>query len=89
LRRPDESAAMAGRTWKGISLDRMERIRDILTRRGGVMDKELKGAHELWRIRIEKTVFTAYTSGSLYCNGAHLPELPFLYESISEIVGGE
>ena len=58
-------------------------------RRGGLLDRELRNPHELWRIRIERVVFTAYTSGTVYCSGGSLPELSFLYQSISEVLGVE
>ncbi len=62
-------------------------MRDLLVRRGGTADKELKNPSELWRVRIERVVFTAYASGTLYCNGGDLPELAFLYESVSKALG--
>lgn len=58
-------------------------------RRGATPDKDLRNPSELWRVRIERVVFTAYTSGTLYCNGGDLPELPFLYETISRILETE
>lgn len=78
---------MQGRTWRGATPDNLARLRGILIRRGAVEDKELANPHELWRVRIERVVFTAYRSGSLYCNGGALPELPFLYRTISEVLG--
>ena len=78
---------MQGRTWRGATPDNLARLREILIRRGAVEDKELANPHELWRVRIERVVFTAYRSGSLYCNGRALPELPFLYRTISEVLG--
>ena len=59
----------------------------MLIRRGGVEDRELKNPSEAWRVRIEKVVFTGYRSGSIYCNGGSIPELPFLYQSISHELG--
>jgi len=78
---------MPGRTWKGATPDRLARLREILLRRGAVEDKDLGNPHELWRVRIERVVFTAYRSGTVYCNGGALPELPFLYRTISETLG--
>ncbi len=78
---------MPGRTWKGATPDGLARLREILLRRGAVEDKELRNPHELWRVRIERVVFTAYRSGSLCCTGGVLPELPFLYRTISEVLG--
>jgi hypothetical protein len=79
--------AMQGKTWKGASLANLERVRGLLVRRGGTEDKDLRNPSELWRIRLERVVFTAYRSGTLYCNGGSIPELPFLYQSISETLG--
>lgn len=59
----------------------------MLIRRGAIQDRELSNPHELWRVRIERVVFTAYTSGTLYCSGGNLPELSFLYASISNLLG--
>lgn len=78
---------MQGRTWKGASPEALAKVRKILLRRGAVEDKELKSPHESWRVRIEKVVFSGYRSGSIYCNGGSIPELPFLYKSISELLG--
>jgi hypothetical protein len=77
---------MQGRTWKRARLEDLAAVRDLLVRRGGTLDPVLKNASELWRVRIERVVFTAYTSGTLYCNGGQLPELAFLYESISRVL---
>lgn len=76
-----------GRTWKRASQDRLIAVRALLVRRGGITDRELRNPNELWRVRIERVIFTAYTSGTLYCSGGNLPELPFLYESISRALG--
>lgn len=59
----------------------------MLIRRGAIQDRELSNPHELWRVRIERVVFTAYTSGTLYCSGGNLPEMSFLYASISNLLG--
>ncbi|MCI4371723.1 MAG: hypothetical protein L3J78_03645 [Thermoplasmata archaeon] len=58
----------------------------MLLRRGGIEDRELTNPFEAWRVRIDRTVFTGYKTGTVYCNGAALPELEFLYKSISELV---
>ncbi len=80
---------MLGRTWKHASPEGLAAVRGLLVRRGGILDKEQTNPHELWRVRIERVVFTAYTSGTLYCSGGNLPELGFLYESISRTLGIE
>ena len=78
---------MQGKTWKGASPKALTEIRELLIRRGAVEDKDLRNPHEAWRVRIEKSVFTGYRSGTIYCTGGDIPELAFLYESISEAVG--
>ena len=78
---------MQGKTWKGASPKALAEIRELLIRRGAVEDKDLSNAHEAWRVRIEKSVFTGYRSGTIYGNGGDIPELAFLYTSISETVG--
>jgi len=76
-----------GKTWKGASPKALAEIRVLLIRRGAVEDTDLRNPQEAWRVRIEKSVFTGYRSGTIYCNGGDIPELAFLYKSISEIVG--
>jgi len=76
-----------GKTWKGASPKALAEIRVLLIRRGAVEDTDLRNPYEAWRVRIEKSVFTGYRSGTIYCNGGDIPELAFLYKSISEIVG--
>ncbi|MGQ0797270.1 MAG: hypothetical protein ACT4OI_05345 [Methanobacteriota archaeon] len=78
---------MQGGTWKGAGPDALAKVRELLLRRGAVEDRDLKNPHEAWRVRIEKVVFTGYRSGAIYCNGGDIPELPFIYESISDVLG--
>lgn len=78
---------MKGRTWKATSVEALGPLREFLLKLGGIEDKDLKSSHELWRIRYAGSVFTAYRSGSIYCNGGDAPELPFLYEQISNMLG--
>jgi hypothetical protein len=80
---------MQGRSWKGASPDALAKLRAILIRRGAIEDKDLRSPHEFWRVRIERVVFTAYRSGTLHCSGGRLPELSFLYQTISEVLGVE
>ncbi len=80
---------MRGRSWKGATPEDLARIRDLLLRRGGIPDKDLKNPFEAWRVRIDRAVFTGYTTGTVFCNGGEVPELPFLYRSIAEILGHE
>ncbi len=80
---------MLGRSWKHASPADLRSVRAMLIRRGAIEDRELSNPHELWRVRIERVVFTAYTSGTLFCSGGNLPELSFLYESISGILAND
>ncbi|HWM50776.1 MAG TPA: hypothetical protein VNO76_05445 [Thermoplasmata archaeon] len=77
---------MHGNTWKGASSETLAIVREILLRRSAVEDKHLSHPSEAWRVRIEKVVFTGYRSGTIYCNGGDIPELSFLYKSISEVL---
>lgn len=80
---------MHGRSWKGATPEALASLRPLLLRRGAVEDRELNNPHELWRVRIERVVFTAYRNGTLHCSGGTLPELSFLYETISSVLGVE
>jgi len=80
-------ANMQGKTWKHASPDQLAHVRGLLLRRGAVEDRDLKNPSEAWRVRIDKVVFMGYRSGTIYCNGGTIPELPFLYKSISESLG--
>jgi len=77
---------MKGKTWKHAAPEELAKVRDLLIRRGAVADNNLTNPHEVWRVRIDRIVFTGYRNGSIYCNGGDIPELPFLYASISEAV---
>ncbi len=89
LPRADFGPAVQGRSWKGASSEALARLRPLLIRRGAIEDRELANPHELWRVRIERVVFTAYTNGTLHCSGGTLPEISFLYRTISEVLGVE
>jgi hypothetical protein len=80
---------MRGRTWKGVGPEALDQVRRLLLRRGGIEDRDLTNPYEAWRVRIDRSVFTGYRSGTIYANGGDLPELSFLYESISKVVGHE
>ena len=77
---------MQGRTWKGANPEALDVIRELLVRRGAVEDKDLSNPHEAWRVRIDRVVFTGYRSGTIYCTGGTIPELPFLYASIAGVL---
>jgi len=83
---PGRCTSVQGKTWKGASPDALAQVRELLLRRGAIEDKDLNNPHEAWRVRIEKSVFTGYRSGTIYCNGGTIPELPFLYKSIANVL---
>ena len=56
---------MNGRTWKNQSLELLQRISSELVNFGGEKT-EVKNTHELWRIRIDDSVFIAFKTGTLY-----------------------
>lgn len=58
----------------------------MLLRSGGYEDENLKGNSELWRVRVGRAVFTGYETGTIYCNGAHEPELQFVYDRIDDLL---
>lgn len=78
---------MEGKTWRNASSEDLAKVREMLRRRGAVEDNDLKNPAEAWRVRIEKVVFTGYRRGTIYCNGGNIPELLFLYKSISVLLG--
>jgi ribonuclease HII len=77
---------MRGRTWRKGTAEGLAGVRELLLKHGATEDKGLKNPYELWRVRIEDTVFTGYRTGSIYCNGGKIPELPFLYQEISKLL---
>src|SRR2546426_3851802 len=76
---------MRGRTWKNLSPDQADQARKML-RRVGTEDPSITGPHEAWRIRVEKSVFTFYDTGTLYfAGGGGLSET--VAREISTLVG--
>ncbi|MHA1222426.1 MAG: hypothetical protein ACTSP3_04015 [Candidatus Heimdallarchaeaceae archaeon] len=53
------------RTWKDITRNDLNDIRNYLLDSGGI-EQKIKSEYELWRIRFVDTTFTAYKSGSLH-----------------------
>lgn len=56
---------MNGRTWKNLSLDLLQQIHSQLVSSAG-NETEIKNPHELWRIKVDDSVFIAFKSGTLY-----------------------
>lgn len=74
---------MKSKTWKNVPEEKAERVKAILIANGGVEDKNIKGVGEKWRVRSEKSVFTYYDKGTLFCNKVSIEDI----EKISNIVG--
>lgn len=74
---------MKPKTWKNISKDKAEKVKKLLLAEGGVEDKNVGGVGEKWRIRTEKSVFTYYDKGTLFCNKASIEDI----EKVSNIIG--
>ncbi len=68
----DLQADMKNKTWKNLSPDTAELVRQLLLREGGVQDESTTGHSEAWRIRLESSVFTCYNTGTLYFSGENL-----------------
>lgn len=78
---------MKGRTWRGVESRQLAAVYEMLLKLGGTSDSNLKNQYEAWRVRYAGSVFTAFLTGALYCNGGDAPELEFLYGRISELTG--
>jgi ribonuclease HII len=74
---------MKPKTWMDVSKDDSEKVKKFLLLNKGVEDKEIKGVGEVWRIKTEKSVFTYYSKGTLFCNKATIEDI----EKISGILG--
>ena len=73
---------MKSKTWKNVSEEKAEKVKALLLAKGGLEDENIKGVGEKWRIRTEKSVFTYYDKGTLFCNKASVEDI----EKISEII---
>lgn len=77
-------ATIPPRTWREIAPAVLAEVHDLLCRAGARDDPEVRGEGEAWRVRLDRTVVTAYRRGTIYCSGGTAPELGFLYEKIEE-----
>ncbi len=75
------------RSWTGVPIPLSYKVRDLLVRAGAVEDRELSGTGELWRARLGTSIFTGYRTGTIYSTGGGEPELGFLYDRISGMIG--
>jgi hypothetical protein len=62
---PRARGSIAFRTWKGRPVSKRLEVRDLHTGAGAVEDCELSGNQEIWRVRLGRSVFTAYATGTL------------------------
>src|SRR5436309_5549983 len=77
---------MKNRTWKRISVDQSERVKEILRSHGGEADLEVKGQNEAWRIRLDEAVFTFYAKGTLYFSGGSGASIEASLSDVSRIL---
>lgn len=78
-----------GRTWKGVSEPLSAEVKRCLLELGANADHDLKGGSEVWRLRLEGSVFTFYKSGSLFCSGGASEKIDPIYTTISKLLGQE
>jgi len=79
---------MKNRTWKGVSTEQSEEVKQVLLSHGGVLDTEIRGQNEAWRIRLENAVFTFYDKGTLYFSGGTGSALEAVLDEMSKILTG-
>jgi len=78
---------MKNRTWKGVSDEQSESAKDALLSHGGELDVNVRGQSEVWRIRVEGSVFTFYKKGTLYFSGGDGPTIEVSIDHLSKILG--
>jgi ribonuclease HII len=77
---------MKNRTWKGVSGEKSETVRDALRSHGGKADQQVRGQSEVWRIRVENAVFTFYKKGTLYFSGGEGASVEASLTDVSKIL---
>src|SRR2546425_3221016 len=85
----DLQADMKNKTWKNLSPDTAELVRQLLLREGGVQDDSTKGHSEAWRIRLESSVFTSYNTGTLYFSGGESETVSRVVKGAAQLVFGD
>jgi hypothetical protein len=76
------------RTWREVPLPTSFEVRNLISKVGGGLDRDLRGENELWRARLGSSVFTGYQNGTIYCTGGLEPDLQYIYLRIDEKVRG-
>ena len=74
------------KTWREVPLPTSFEVRNLLSKVGGGVDRDLRGENELWRARFGSSVFTGYQNGTIYCTGGLEPDLQHIYLRIDEKV---
>jgi hypothetical protein len=76
------------KTWREVPLPTSFEVRNLLSKVGGGLERDLKSETELWRARLGTSVFTGYQNGTIYCTGGLEPDLTHIYLRIDEKVRG-
>jgi len=74
------------KTWKNVSIEKQEDLKNFLLSNGATFDEGVTEP-ELWRGRLQDTVFTMYSKGTLYSNAASNEFVFNIQKQISEILG--
>lgn len=74
------------KTWKDISIEKQEEVKNFLSSNGSTFDDGVKEP-ELWRCRLQDTVFTMYSIETLYSNAASNEFVFNIQKQISRILG--
>jgi ribonuclease HII len=79
---------MNGRTWKNLNSDSLQKIHSQLLVSGG-KETAIKNPHELWRLKIDDSVFIAFKKGTLYHtpSNSNSPEVIVACEKVDLING--
>jgi len=79
---------MAGRTWKKITEEKAQLIKEYLLEKGGD-EQNVSSPYEAWRIRFSDSTFTYYTSGKLHStpSNSNDPAVIEAWEWISNTAG--
>ncbi len=79
---------MSGKTWKDIEERSASEIRLYLLDQGGI-EKEVGSEHESWRVNFSDSIFTYYSSGTLYSSpsASHDPAVLEAIKFIDDLAG--
>ena len=73
----------SGEKWT-VRNDKINEVKKIIRSYGGIEDEAIKAGTEVWRMRIDKAVFTMYRNGTLYCNAARDKKMLKLRDEITK-----